>query len=203
MLAKAISKIFTEKPGSYVGSADHLVSQAFYFEDPDQNGVELYFDRPRSEWEYDEDGKIIMGTERLDEEEFISDNINTEEANAGYIRDGHFHLKGGSINEAKKFYSDSLIFEIKSEMPSALFISRDGYHHHIAINTWESLGAGKRTPNTVGMKSFTINYKDKKIFNQVLENLQKNNFKTTEITDSKFSAEDPWGSLVYIKYSES
>ncbi len=48
------------------GSADHGVSEAIYLNDPDQNGVELYWDRPREQWPLDEQGNIAMVTEYLD-----------------------------------------------------------------------------------------------------------------------------------------
>ena len=48
------------------GASDHGVSEALYLRDPDQNGVELYWDRPRQEWPHDPDGKIAMVTEALD-----------------------------------------------------------------------------------------------------------------------------------------
>ena len=48
------------------GASDHGVSQALYLRDPDGNGVELYWDRPREEWPLDADGGIAMVTERLD-----------------------------------------------------------------------------------------------------------------------------------------
>jgi catechol 2,3-dioxygenase len=48
------------------GSADHGVSEAIYLRDPDGNGVELYVDRPREEWEVGNDGMIEMATEPLD-----------------------------------------------------------------------------------------------------------------------------------------
>ena len=48
------------------GASDHGVSQALYLRDPDQNGVELYWDRPLSEWPRDEQGRIAMFTRRLD-----------------------------------------------------------------------------------------------------------------------------------------
>lgn len=48
------------------GAADHGVSQALYLRDPDQNGVELYWDRPREEWPFDENGNLNMFTRRLD-----------------------------------------------------------------------------------------------------------------------------------------
>lgn len=48
------------------GASDHGVSEAIYLNDPDGNGVELYCDRPRSEWEYSEDGSVKMVTRPLD-----------------------------------------------------------------------------------------------------------------------------------------
>jgi catechol 2,3-dioxygenase len=48
------------------GASDHGVSEAIYLEDPDGNGVELYRDRPKEDWEYDDDGSVIMVTKPLD-----------------------------------------------------------------------------------------------------------------------------------------
>ena len=48
------------------GASDHGVSEALYLDDPDRNGVELYWDRPRSQWPLDEAGKLTMYTRRLD-----------------------------------------------------------------------------------------------------------------------------------------
>src|SRR3954452_23132488 len=48
------------------GASDHGVSEALYLRDPDQNGVELYWDRPKEKWPYGRDGKLQMVTARLD-----------------------------------------------------------------------------------------------------------------------------------------
>lgn len=48
------------------GASDHGVSEALYLNDPDGNGVELYWDRPKDEWQYNPDGTIIMFTKALD-----------------------------------------------------------------------------------------------------------------------------------------
>ncbi len=48
------------------GASDHGVSEAIYLDDPDQNGVELYWDRPKSEWPVDSDGNLLMKTDPLD-----------------------------------------------------------------------------------------------------------------------------------------
>lgn len=53
------------------GAADHGVSQALYLDDPDGNGVELYWDRPREEWPRDDAGRITMYTRRLDLESLL------------------------------------------------------------------------------------------------------------------------------------
>ncbi len=53
------------------GASDHGVSQALYLRDPDQNGVELYWDRPESEWPRDPNGEIAMFTKRLDVEDLL------------------------------------------------------------------------------------------------------------------------------------
>jgi catechol 2,3-dioxygenase len=48
------------------GASDHGVSEALYLRDPDNNGVELYWDRPKESWRYNPDGSVIMVTEPLD-----------------------------------------------------------------------------------------------------------------------------------------
>lgn len=55
------------------GTADHLVSEAIYLDDPDGNGVELYWDRPRESWSYLPDGSIKMDTIQLDIEGLLSE----------------------------------------------------------------------------------------------------------------------------------
>lgn len=54
------------------GASDHGVSEALYLDDPDRNGVELYWDKPKDQWPYDENGKLKMITEALDLEELLS-----------------------------------------------------------------------------------------------------------------------------------
>jgi catechol 2,3-dioxygenase len=55
------------------GASDHGVSEALYLDDPDKNGVELYWDRPRELWPKKEDGSIEMFTRRLDLEELLGE----------------------------------------------------------------------------------------------------------------------------------
>jgi catechol 2,3-dioxygenase len=55
------------------GASDHGVSEAIYLDDPDKNGVELYWDKPRELWPVDENGKLTMFTRRLDVEGLLNE----------------------------------------------------------------------------------------------------------------------------------
>jgi catechol 2,3-dioxygenase len=69
-LAFALKKILEAKY-PLTGASDHGVSEAIYLDDPDKNGVELYWDRPQEQWPKDEDGKLQMFTESLDLENLL------------------------------------------------------------------------------------------------------------------------------------
>lgn len=71
-LAKTLKKLVDENY-PLEGAADHGVSEAIYLRDPDNNGVELYVDRPRTHWKKDANGEIIMVTEPLDLENLLKD----------------------------------------------------------------------------------------------------------------------------------
>jgi len=53
------------------GASDHGVSEAIYMDDPDKNGVELYWDKPKETWPFDKEGKLVMVTEPLNMEELL------------------------------------------------------------------------------------------------------------------------------------
>jgi len=71
-LAVAVKRLF-DAGYPLTGASDHGVSQAIYLNDPDQNGVELYWDRPKEEWPLDENGGIQMFTEALDLENLLAE----------------------------------------------------------------------------------------------------------------------------------
>jgi catechol 2,3-dioxygenase len=71
-LAKIVKKL-TEANYPLEGAADHGVSEAIYLRDPDNNGVELYVDRPKSEWKKNFKGEIVMVTEPLDIENLLGE----------------------------------------------------------------------------------------------------------------------------------
>jgi catechol 2,3-dioxygenase len=157
-LARAVLSVASRYPGSFTGSSDHLVSEAFYFDDPEGNGVELYHDRPRSEWRWD-GARIAMATLPLDPNRFLAEHL-VEHGAAGLAQVGHVHLKVGDIPTARTFYVDVLGFAVTAAFGSqALFVSAGGYHHHVGMNTWTSRGAGPRTPE-LGLGQVTVQLPD-------------------------------------------
>ena len=146
-LAAALYSVARHAPGTFTGSADHLVSQAFYFTDPEGNGIELYWDRARTSWSWVH-GQIEMATLWLDPQEFLREHLSEE---AAATRDaasvGHVHLSVGDVATARAFYVDALGFDETAALGNqAVFVSAGGYHHHMAMNVWNSRGAGPRMP---------------------------------------------------------
>lgn len=71
-LAQALRRLIENKI-SIDGASDHGVSEALYLSDPDQNGLELYWDRPESEWPHDSEGNLAMDTKPLDLEGLLAE----------------------------------------------------------------------------------------------------------------------------------
>src|SRR3954467_2263995 len=75
------------------------------------------------------------------------------------VRIGHVHLKVADLERALAFYCGVLGFELTQKYGSqAAFISAGGYHHHIGLNTWESLGGSPPPPGTTGLYHTAILY---------------------------------------------
>ena len=154
-LARVVARVAALAPHLYTGSADHLVSEAFYLDDPEGNGIELYVDRPRDDWTW-RDGRVHMDSLALDPNAFLSTHLDDPEAaGAAPATVGHVHLQVGDIARARTFYSGTLGFDVTADLGSALFVSAGGYHHHLAMNTWRSMGAGPR-PVQLGLGEVSI-----------------------------------------------
>ena len=90
------------------------------------------------------------------------------------MRIGHVHLKVASLQRALDFYHGILGFEITQQMGSqAAFLSAGGYHHHIGLNTWESLGAAPPPPGTTGLYHLAILYPSRAELARALQQLMK------------------------------
>jgi catechol 2,3-dioxygenase len=89
-------------------------------------------------------------------------------------RIGHIHLKVADLDRAVRFYRDTLGFDVMAELPTAAFLSAGGYHHHIAMNVWESKGGSPPPPGSSGLYHFAINYPERKDLAAALKRLLDN-----------------------------
>jgi catechol 2,3-dioxygenase len=181
------------------GFSDHLVSEAVYLNDPDGNGLELYRDRPRGEWPY-KNGMIQMATDPLDVEGIIASVPDPEAPFTGMPAGtdiGHVHLRAGDIPAAEQFYHHILGFDIVARLPSALFVSAGGYHHHLGLNTWQSRNAPQAPANSVGLGDYTIFVPGAEALDPIAARLDTASIKYERSADS-LSVDDPWGNHVRI-----
>ena len=142
------------------GASDHLVSEAVYLNDPDGNGIELYRDRPRAEWQREPDGSVTMATLALDLRGVLAELGEDDEMAARVpagTQMGHVHLQVADIPATEAFYHGILGFDVTVRAyPGALFVSAGGYHHHLGLNTWNSRGAAAPAPGSVGLSAYEV-----------------------------------------------
>jgi catechol 2,3-dioxygenase len=198
-LAGAVYRVATAHPASFTGSSDHLVSQAFYFNDPELNGVELYWDRDRTQWSWVH-GHVEMATIFLDPNRFLQEHLTQEALDSPHDSKpvvGHVHLSVGDVESAREFYVNRLGFETTAEFgDSALFVSAGGYHHHMAMNVWNSAGAGRRA-RTLGLGAVDIVVPTADEVGALTERMK--HFGVDARDDGRtVELEDPWANLVRV-----
>lgn len=157
-----------------LGAADHAVSEALYLQDPDGNGVEIYYDRPSDEWIWN-DGQVHMTTEQLDGAGVLAaaQGKQWDGMPVGTII-GHIHLHVSDLQESGKFYENVLGYEVVCEYGAqALFLSTGNYHHHVGMNTWNGVGAPSPSENSVGMKQYSIAIPDRDYLQNIIQTLNK------------------------------
>jgi catechol 2,3-dioxygenase len=157
------------------GLADHLVSESIYIRDPDFNGVEIYRDRPRSQWRWN-DTQVEMATLPLN-----TTNLLKETTERGWkempdkTRIGHVHLHVSDIAKAMKFYHEILGLQLTAAIPSASFFAVGGYHHHIATNTWLGTGIAPASSESIGLNHFSIELSNKEELATLIEQFSRRN----------------------------
>jgi catechol 2,3-dioxygenase len=182
------------------GQGDHLVSEALYISDPDGNGIEIYRDRPRSEWHWD-NGQVRMAVDPVDIRGVLAEAETDDEPWAGFpdgTRIGHIHLQIGDVPQAKVFYHDVLGFDIVATMPSALFVSAGGYHHHIGMNTWHSRNASPAPAGTAGLRFFTLEIPSEEARAAIAARLTAAGIPSTQTPDAVI-VQDPWQNTLVLQ----
>lgn len=192
-LADVVARAGQHPRSIFVGSADHLVSEAFYFTDPEGNGIELYRDRPREQWSW-HGGRVAMDSLPLDPQAFLRDHHVEQTPSTAEV--GHVHLKVGDVPTARAFYVDALGFEVTAQWNGAIFVSAGGYHHHMAMNSWGSRGAGARAA-TIGLGQVSIVVPTTQDVDALAERLRHHEI-PAQHDGRTLRFEDPWRSLLEV-----
>jgi len=82
---------------------------------------------------------------------------------------GHVHLRVSDLSRSVAFYRDVLGFELRQKFGDrAAFMAVDGYHHHLGLNTWESLGGARPPKGSTGLYHVAFLYPDRRALAQAL-----------------------------------
>jgi catechol 2,3-dioxygenase len=195
----------------FEGFADHLVTESLYLRDPENNGIEIYRDRPSEEWPRDTEGRLIMDTLPLNLQSLLSEMNNVESNNkipfpkGGII--GHIHLRVTNLERSIRFYHEKLGLDITTTdwiSMGIAFLSEGGYHHHIAINTLYSLHGDVHREDVTGLKNFTIVASDTSFYNSIKSNIIMNDPTSDyQMADNgatnEFTIKDPDGIQIVIR----
>jgi catechol 2,3-dioxygenase len=181
------------------GASDHGVSEALYLSDPEGNGIEIYRDRPNEQWPRDSDGKVQLFTRHLDLQALLSDSPAhdwTQMPSGAEM--GHIHLRVAEIESARRFYVDLLGFNLMAELPgSALFVAAGGYHHHLGLNTWESLGAAPAPEDVYGLDAYEIVLPGVQVRDELVSRLAEENV-PVETDNGLPRIRDPFGNVAIL-----
>lgn len=183
--------------GVRAGAGDHLVSEAFYLNDPDGLGIEVYYDRPRASWKR-QGRQLMMATDTVDVAALIS--AAGQERWSGMPAGttiGHVHLHVGAIDQASAFYSDAIGFDrVVWSYPGALFLSAGGYHHHLGTNTWAG-NAPSAAEDEARLVEWTIEVPSLADVDAAGVSIAKCGFAVTREDDDAV-VRDPWGTQVRV-----
>ncbi len=143
--------------GRFSGASDHLVSEALYLRDPEGNGIEIYRDRPRTEWSRS-NGELQMDSLPLDLDDLLAEPEPQQAARMPReTRIGHVHLNVSDLAAAEAFYAGLLGFDVTVRgYPGALFVAAGDYHHHVGLNTWAGEGAPQPPHGACGLRWFEL-----------------------------------------------
>ena len=184
--------------GVRAGSGDHLVSESFYLQDPDNLGIEVYADRPRSSWRR-VGRELMMATDPVDIGGLLQEAGEGRwiGAPAGTMM-GHLHLHVGNLEQADAFYSGSVGFDRTVwHYPGALFLAAGGYHHHLGTNTWAGPGGTAPQPNDARLLEWTIVLPDSPSISALQESLTSGNYSGLRQDGPDGTqglvTQDPWG----------
>jgi catechol 2,3-dioxygenase len=181
------------------GASDHGTHEAIYLPDPDGNGLELAADRPRSAWPTLERA-YAGGPAPLDLRgllDLVAGAAVVPHAEPS-LTVGHVHLHVADIAAATRFYRDGLGFAVVFAMPTAVFVSAGGYHHHVGFNVWQGEGVPPAPADAVGLRFWTLHVAGAGEVAAVRERLAALGAPAHEQPGGGLLARDPSGTAVLV-----
>lgn len=181
-----------------IGAANHLVSEALYLKDPDGVDIEIYADTDPNSWTWEE-AMVTMTSDPLDFNDLIKQVNNSAAVKLpeGTIM-GHIHMYAKSLEPMLTFYRDALNFEIVSQFGAqAAFMSKEKYHHHIAVNTWKGSGAPLPQKDEAGLKSLELRFENEEKRQAQIKRLEDYNFEVIK-EDQHYTVNDPEGNKIEL-----
>lgn len=186
--------------GARAGAGDHLVSESIYLQDPDNLGIEVYADRPRSSWRR-VGRELMMATDPVDIAGLVdaAGELPWSGLPSG-TRMGHLHLHVGNLEQAASFYSETIGFDRTVwRYPGALFLAAGGYHHHLGANTWAGHGAAPPAEDDARLLEWTIELPDEASLARVGESLTQVGYSAdAERGPAQLVTRDPWGTQLRL-----
>lgn len=190
--------------GARAGAGDHLVSEAFYLQDPDGLGIEVYADRPRDAWRRS-GRELLMATDPVDVSDLLRSAGEVPWAGmpAGTVI-GHVHLHVGSTDVAAEFFGEALGFDRTVwSYPGALFLGAGGYHHHLGANNWAGDGARQPTEGDARLLEWTIELPAAEDVQAAARSLEQAGYAVEWRGEAgaatEFVAPDPWGTRLRLR----
>ena len=184
--------------GERAGMSDHLVSEALYLTDPDGLGIEVYADRPRSQWTY-AGRELQMATIALNVHDLVA--AGGTEPWSGMPNGttiGHVHLHVGDLEQGAAFYHEALGFDKMAwSYPGALFLSAGGYHHHLGTNTWAG-SAPAAGEDDARLVEWELVLPDAASVSAAAASVEAAGGTIERSPDGSILARDPWGTAVRL-----
>lgn len=172
------------------------MSEALYITDPDGNGIEVYSDRPSTDWKW-ANGEVAMGTDPLDGNDLLEESNGEWSVMPAGTLMGHIHLHVSDLRNTEEFYMQGLGFTVVNRYAGALFTSTGGYHHHIGLNIWNGVGAPAPKENSVGLNWYTLVFANDEARDKVMERLKGIGAVVTE-KEEFYVVTDPSGNEIHL-----
>jgi catechol 2,3-dioxygenase len=180
------------------GASDHGVSEALYLDDPEGNGVELYWDRPQEAWPMDTDGTVAMFTAPLDLRDLLI--VPDEGTGVAGADVGHAHLKVTDLERAVGFWNGQLGMNIRARYGAeAAFLAAGDYHHHVGLNTWMSRGGPAAPEDALGLERVVLALPDAAALDATVAGLRDAGHEVQDGADGAVLVRDPDGILVELR----